>query len=391
MVERLLASWRDGDRDRFEPLFGDSPLTIHSIDRDGRLVRVSRYWLQKLGYSEQEVIGRKLTDFMTEESRRKAAHKVLPEFMRTGVCSDVEYCFLRKDGTKLDLSLSAIAEWDEDGNVARTFAVLFDITARRRAERALTAAKREAEQAGHAKTAFLAAVNRELRVPMTAIMGYAGLLATSELSPQQQRHLDSVRNSAELLASMLDRFLEIGQAEESRFSVRSMGFKLAPLIDEIANLWGARARAAGLSFELARGGNIPETLKSDPIRLRQVLTAFLSNAVKYTESGGIVFSVAQEQGANGEALLAFQVADSGRGIAEDRLAHIFDRFELDDADPALPTDSGVSLAICREFAGMLGGEVSARSKPGEGSSFRFSLPLPIETKRTFGAQRIQTG
>ena len=131
-VRRLAESER-----RYRDLYNNTPVMLHSIDKEGRLISVSDYWLDQLGYSRDEVIGRKSTDFLTEESRRYATDVVLPAFMRSGSCRDVEYQFIRKNGAVLDLLVSAITEHAADGSVERSLAVLTDVTRRKQAERAL--------------------------------------------------------------------------------------------------------------------------------------------------------------------------------------------------------------------------------------------------------------
>ncbi len=129
--------------ERYRSLYHHTPALLHSIDASGRLVSVSEHWTEALGYSPEEVVGRHLTSFMTEESRRFAEKTVFAEFFRTGVCKDVPYCFLRKDGKTIDVLLSAIAERDSEGTIVRSLAVLVDITERKRAEEALTLAKEQ--------------------------------------------------------------------------------------------------------------------------------------------------------------------------------------------------------------------------------------------------------
>lgn len=123
--------------ERYRTLYEKTPAMVHSIDRDGRLVSVSEYWLRSLGYSANDVIGRNLQDFMTESSRRYAEKKVLPEFLRTGVLEEVPYQFVKSDGSIMDVLLSAIAERDADGAVVRSLAVVIDVTERKRAEERL--------------------------------------------------------------------------------------------------------------------------------------------------------------------------------------------------------------------------------------------------------------
>ena len=162
--------------ERYRSLYENTPVMLHSIDPQGRLISVSNYWLKKLGYDRSEVIGRKSIEFLTEESRRYAQEVILPEFFFMGSCLEIPYQFVCKSGKIIDVLLSAIVEKDQSGQVICSLAVLIDVTERKQAEIALQQAKEAAEVANQAKSQFLANMSHELRTPLNGILGYTQIL-----------------------------------------------------------------------------------------------------------------------------------------------------------------------------------------------------------------------
>ncbi len=378
MVNRLLDFWVAGDDSHFDPLFDYSPLMIHSIDATGTLVRVSTTWAAFLGYDPEEMVGRKSVELLTPTSCEKAKTEVLPAFMETGICKDIEYEFVHKDGSIRDVSMSAVAKRDETGAFVHSFAVMFDISDRKLAERQLKAALRDAEEANAAKNRFLSALSHELRTPMNAIVGFGNLLKRTELTAKQAEQLDHVCQSADLMVSMLDDLLNLGQMETGKFSVKAVPFDLHQLLDEISENWGSQLREAGLRFFVNREYDLPHTVIGDPIRIRQIVSNYLANAMKFTEEGSVTLSVTGDARPDRSTAITFSVRDTGAGIAEEDLEQVFERFERGNSSDVSPTVGwGLGLAICKELAALMGGAVSVRSRLGEGSEFTFRVTLPI--------------
>jgi PAS domain S-box-containing protein len=180
--------------ERYRRLYNQTPVMLHSIDDDGRLVSVSDYWLETLGYERSEVLGRRTTEFLTESSRHYATEAILPDFFLTGSCKEVPYRFVKKNGEALDVLLSAIAERNDEGEVVRSLAVMVDVTDRKRAEEEieqlntdLAARAIALENANRELEAFSYSVSHDLRKPLTVISGYSQVIReTCTLVPHKQ-------------------------------------------------------------------------------------------------------------------------------------------------------------------------------------------------------------
>jgi signal transduction histidine kinase/DNA-binding NarL/FixJ family response regulator len=235
----------------------------------------------------------------------------------------------------------------------------------------LERAKEVAEAANAAKTRYLVAVSHEIRSPLNAIYGYAQLLEREDAIPPVEAG-GVIRRSAEHLANLVEGLLDISRIESGVLKLRQDVVRLPALLDHIADMFRMQAAAKGLSFAYSVEGRLPAFVRTDENRLRQILINLLSNAIKYTHSGGATLTVRYR---SQTALV--DVADTGIGIAPEDLERIFEPFERGSSpEAAMQPGIGLGLAITRVLARILGGEVSASSEVGRGSSFRLQLLLP---------------
>jgi signal transduction histidine kinase/CheY-like chemotaxis protein len=259
------------------------------------------------------------------------------------------------------------------------YSIARDITARKESENALVDARRRAEAASQAKSRVLATVSHEFRTPLNGILGLTGLLAESELTPDQATYARAVHSSGEALLSLVDDMLDFSKIEAGRLDLRPEPTALEPLMQEIAELLAGRAHAKGIDIAVAFGRSVPASVVVDPARLRQVLINLAGNGVKFTETGGVTLSV--DRGA-GDALI-FAVSDTGPGIDPADAERLFDEFEQ--ADTAISRrhgGAGLGLAIVRRIVRQMGGDVTLAPRAGGGSIFSFALDLvPAEATR----------
>ncbi|WP_427791379.1 ATP-binding protein [Brevundimonas diminuta] len=250
-----------------------------------------------------------------------------------------------------------------------------DITDQRRNADALAEARDAADAANRAKSRFLANMSHEIRTPLNGLIGVAQALSRTELTPQQREMLELIQSSGRALKSLLSDILDLARVESGRLELKEEAFDLAETVDEAAMLYAEAARQKGLQFIVEVAPEAQIWAFGDALRLKQVLTNLVSNAVKFTRSGFVSLTV-DAVPAEAPHTLRFVVQDTGIGFDAHAQERLFNRFEQADGDISRHYGgSGLGLAICREMAAMMGGDIGCESQPGAGSAFILTLPL----------------
>jgi signal transduction histidine kinase len=234
-------------------------------------------------------------------------------------------------------------------------------------------ARADAEAANQAKSDFLAIMSHELRTPLTAVVGYTELLADEVVGPvndTQRDHLARVRASSEHLLMLIEDILSFARIEAGREQIRIEEFGLAALLEQAAVIVRPLAEKKGLAFAL-QGHDSRAIMRSDPQKVRQIIINLLANAVKFTTQGSVRLAARTS-----EERVAFEVSDTGPGIAGEHLERVFDAFwQVDQRITRKTGGTGLGLSVARQLARLLGGDVSVRSATGSGSTFTVDLPL----------------
>jgi len=249
-----------------------------------------------------------------------------------------------------------------------------DVTHRVIAERALAEARDQAEAASRAKSRFLAMVSHEIRTPLTGILGMADLLGDTSLAPEQATYLAAMKTSGGTLLSFIEELLDLAKIEAGRLDLMARPFALAAFVEEAVELLGPRAQAKGLEICAYVDEQLPTQVLGDPARLRQVLFNLVGNAIKFTETGGVLIAV--EPGVQTDEIV-FAVRDTGIGIAAEDQARIFLEFEQADVGSTRKFGGiGVGLTISKRIVERMGGSIAMESAPGQGATFRVAVALP---------------
>lgn len=261
--------------------------------------------------------------------------------------------------------------------------VIDDITEEHRASEALAAAKALAEQSDRAKTQFLANVGHEFRTPMNAVLGMAYLAQQTDLNPRQREYLQRIQASGQQLMGLINDILDYAKLEAGGVHVVALPFDLMQLLDALCSTWRPAALDKGLALDCDLPPQLPRWLVGDAQRLTQVIGQGLSNALKFTERGGVTVRVsasAVDAGALWD--LRIEIEDTGVGMTQEQLARLFRRFEQGDGSSTRAFGGvGLGLVIARGLAALMGGEVSVRSTPGQGSVFCLRLRLPTAAEQ----------
>lgn len=233
-----------------------------------------------------------------------------------------------------------------------------DITSRIAGEKALEEARSRAEEASAAKSRFLATVSHEFRTPLNGILGMADLLGDTRLDPEQSTYVRALRSSGEALLGLVDDILDFAKVEAGKLELAEAAFDPAVLIEDVTELMAPRAQVKGVEISTLLAPDLPAQLVGDAERLRQILLNLVGNAVKFTQQGGVGI-----EAETGDGTFVVTIADTGPGIAPERLATIFEEFEQGDAPGQHPqSGTGLGLAIARRLARAMGGEIEARNR-----------------------------
>ncbi|KKX30321.1 ATP-binding protein [Rhizobium sp. LC145] len=250
--------------------------------------------------------------------------------------------------------------------------LLKEISAHKKTDAALQDAKETAEAANRAKSRYVVGLSHELRTPLNAVLGYAQILERDEtIPPPRHSAIKVIKRSADHLSGLIDGLLDISKIEAGRLQVYSNEINIQDFLDQIVEMFSLQAHAKGLAFEHERARSLPQYVRTDEKRLRQILVNLLSNAIKFTDRGKVRFDVAYRS-----QVATFTVSDTGRGIAEKDLGRIYEPFQRGEADSIKPMPGlGLGLTITQLLTNTLGGEIKVESVKDEGSTFRVRLML----------------
>jgi signal transduction histidine kinase/CheY-like chemotaxis protein len=244
-----------------------------------------------------------------------------------------------------------------------TFAMFFEVSR--------TRALAIAEAASKAKSSFLATVSHEIRTPMNGVLGMTEVMLEGPLNVEQRDQLTTIQRSGETLVALINDILDVSKVEAGRLTLESCDFELATLADDVVRLYHPRARAKGVTLSLSVAPDVPPRVKGDPLRLKQVLSNVVANAVKFTNQGAIRISVTLAG-----AMLRFEVTDTGVGISEEAQAGLFQLFQQGDASTTRRYGgTGLGLALSRQLMKLMGGNIGLTSTVGAGSVVWLELPL----------------
>ena len=365
---------------RYRDLYDHAPAGYLTLNRAHAVARVNLTAAEMLGYSQDELEGRFFPDFIHSRNREKFF--VLTELLRESEAQtflDLE--LMRSDGSFFHARMGMASAKEEDSGGWRcTFS---DITELKSTEEQLRLAKDEAERANEAKSRFLANMSHEIRTPMSGLMGIVETALADDPPEKYRKWLLTMKNALRSLNGIVGNVLDLSKIEAGKFELEERPFDLDAPLRETVEMFAPSAREKGLSLQWDMDPRTSRSLQGDARRLKQVLGNLVSNAVKFTEEGGIEVRVAPEgtdkedgPSAGPEVNLRFVVRDTGGGIPSEKQPLLFGEFtRLDAGISEKPDGTGLGLAISKKLVEMMGGEIGVESEEGKGSRFWFTAPF----------------
>ncbi len=362
---------------------------IFGLDTEGRFSFVNPAACRMLDFTAAELVGQPshplihhhradYTEYPVEQSPMRAAYQ-------RGVPSRIDNEFLwRKDGTGLPVEYGA-TPIKKDGAIVGAVISFTDITERKEQEAALQQAKAKAEEATEMKSMFLANMSHEIRTPMNAIIGLSHLALKTSLNAKQRDYISKVHTAGTSLLTIINDILDFSKIEAGKLDLETTDFQIDEVLSSVTTLTAQKAHDKGLEFLADVSGAIPQYLRGDPLRLGQVLTNLVNNAVKFTEQGEIRLKIELLDQADGRVELKFSVRDTGIGMTPEQTAKLFQAFtQADMSTTRKHGGTGLGLTISRRMVELMGGHIWIESEAGVGSTFLFTVWLGVGMARGAG-------
>ncbi|MGB3404863.1 MAG: ATP-binding protein [Microcoleaceae cyanobacterium] len=366
--------------DKFSKAFHCSPNpSIITRLSDNIIIEFNGSALEFLGYSVDEVRDKTFNQLgiWVDENSSSVIMNVLQQ---QGIIRGMEQSVYIQSRQVKTVLLSA--EMIYLNSQTCILSILNDITQRKQTELDLAKARDEAEAANQAKSEFLANMSHELRTPLNAILGFSQLMGQdNSLRTEQSKMLQIINNSGEHLLDLINSILDLSKIEAGHMRLEESSFNLYNLLNNLEQMLQFKALSKGLILQFILAPDVPQYIKTDEGKLRQVLINLLSNGIKYTKAGSVTLKIAAQQQSleNEKAQILFEVSDTGVGISSDEINSIFDAFFQSEIGRQSHQGTGLGLSISDQFVEMMGGEITVNSIVGEGTQFKFDIQVDVTT------------
>lgn len=358
------------------------PLPIFYKDSELRFVGANKAMLNTMEITKEELIGKRTENLLGKDDAA-FIEKIEKEVFSSGEIKTYERKIKFRNGVEKLFIFSKAPSLDTDGHSCGIVGTAVDISDRKQLEKSLQEAittanimAAEAIVANQAKSEFLANMSHEIRTPMNGIIGMTELLIETPLSKEQRDFADSIITSADALMSVINDILDFSKIEAGKMELELAPFNLQTVMEKIMKLFLPRSTERGLALKLSFDKSLPLWVEGDHARLRQIISNLVSNAIKFTEKGFVSLNISCKEKCGSKCIIKFCVEDSGIGIPEEKIEYIFEKFtQAESSITRRYGGTGLGLAICRQLVSLMGGEITAKSTPGKGSLFCFSIPF----------------
>jgi PAS domain S-box-containing protein len=354
-----------------DPLFAISP--------EGKITDMNNASVKVTGVSREKLIDAYFFDYFTEPEK---AREVYREVFAKGSIADSSLTLRHKNGKLTDVLFNGSVYKNDRGNVLGAVVVARDVTEQKRFENELIEAKsnaeratQKAEEATKLKEVFLANMSHEIRTPMNAIIGFSDILSERKLGEQEREYVRTIKSAGESLLTIINDILDISKIEAGMMTIEESNFSVKETFKMLHVMLMGKAKEKNLELLFTCDEDVPDVLLGDPTRLTQIIINLAGNAIKFTQKGNVNVHVQVLKNENENTLLEFSVKDTGIGISQDKLEHIFERFRQ--AEPQTTRKyggTGLGLSIARQLVELQGGTLTVKSGLKEGSVFSFCIP-----------------
>lgn len=379
--------------EKFRNIFESFQDLYYRTDFYGNITLVSPSVLELTGYSQEEMIGKKISDYYVNAKKQE---KLLKELLRTGSVRNFEVSIRRKDGTEIQTISNIRVILNQNREPIATDGVARDITFLKKTEEDLIHAKEVAEKSLKVKELFLANMSHEIRTPMNGVIGMIDLLDLTHLNAVQKDYVQTIKKSSETLLTILNDILDLSKIEAGKMQLKPQPIYLENTLSKLYALFSQQAKIKNIEFNYLINPDVPMYMEADETRLLQILSNLTSNAIKFTENGTVNITIEKlrttQKGTN---IMKATISDTGIGMSQDQLPLLFNPFtQLDNSSTKSFSGTGLGLVISKQLCEMMNGIVGVKSKLGDGSTFWFTFEVPeiapfeVENKNTNSPQLV---
>lgn len=357
--------------------------SVMIIDQNKRIEWVNDGFRKITGYSFPEVSGKRPREFLYGELTDRKFLTSLDESIEEGKSFSGEVAKYHKDGSPIWLHMNVNPIFDNNGVIYKHVIVENEITRRKKMEEELVIAKDKALRLGQEKEQFLSVVSHELRNPLNALIGLTQLLMQRTPREDQLELLENIKFSEENLLNLINDILDFSKIEAGKITFEKTEYNLPELIEGIARMYSYTANQKGIELFSVIESDVPELVAGDPVRLNQIITNLVSNALKFTDKGFVKIRVSVLNQVRDKCELKFEVEDTGMGIPPERVNHIFEKYQqASKSTTRTHGGTGLGLTITRQLVELQGGQISVTSHLRKGSCFTFNLPTDVVDEAT---------
>ncbi|MEI7725979.1 MAG: PAS domain S-box protein [Bacteroidota bacterium] len=384
--------------EKFREMANLLPQIVFESDLQGNVTYVNNQAFKILGYPEDyPIIGLSSLNFYTEESRIRAIENIRNRVSGKLETESNEYNMVRKDGSTFPALVYSNPELKENKTVGLR-GIIVDITEQKKSEAILLKAKQDAEAANKTKSVFLANMSHEIRTPLNAIIGFSQLMNRDlTLSSKQKEYNNSIIRAGEHLLSLINNILELSKVEAGHVILNPANVDLYSLFQDLRLIFKEPAQSKHLQFVFETATDLPQYVVIDESKLRQIFINLIGNAIKFTDEGSVTVRARRDKTVKGKSYLMVEIADSGPGISEHEQKNLFKHFVQTSSGIKKGSGTGLGLALSRELAVLMGGDIAVSSQIGTGTVFAFRVEIQegnfksVETVSTTRVVSIDEG